>query len=222
VGYNVGLLYQPAPDLRFGLDYHSRIQHSLSGSQYIAVPPLLAAASPATAASLAAADSAVRIRYNLPDDIALGVYWQATPQLALMSDVRWTDWSVFRSVGVVPTNPLLPASVTPENFHNAWEISVGANERVFDRLLLQTGVAFDQSPVTNQVRTSAIPDSDRVILSLGAQYDVLPNLTLQLAYAHIFFTAAPIAYAASPTSGVLVGKYSNSADTLSAGAKVKF
>jgi len=88
--------------------------------------------------------------------------------------------------------------------------------------MLQTGVAYDESPITLSNRTSRIPDSDRVILGVGAQYDILPNVTVQAAYAHVFFASQPISNAASATSGLLVGKYSSSAETASLGFKVRF
>ena len=50
----------------------------------------------------------------------------------------------------------------------------------------------------------------------------MPNLTLQLAYSHIFFDGAPIDNSALPTAGVLIGKYSTSANTASAGIKYRF
>jgi long-chain fatty acid transport protein len=76
--------------------------------------------------------------------------------------------------------------------------------------------------VTPANRTTRLPDSNRVLLNVGAQYDVLPNVTLQVAYSHVFFANAPINSAASPTSGIMIGEYSISADSASLGAKIKF
>jgi hypothetical protein len=38
----------------------------------------------------------------------------------------------------------------------------------------------------------------------------------------MFFAAAPIANSTSPGAGLIVGKYSDSADTASIGAKLRF
>ena len=222
VGYNLGVLYQPTPDLRFGLDYRSRIQHSISGTQSIYVPPLVGLLSPPTAAALNAQNSAAATSITLPDSLTGGVYWQVTPQLALLSDVSWTDWSLLQSINVTPTSPFAAPSTIVENWHNTVAVSVGANYKLTKELMLQGGVGYDQSPVTDSNRTSRIPDSDRYLISIGAQYDILPNLTLQVAYSHIFFASAELTSQASTTSGVLVGKYSNSADTGSLGVKYRF
>ena len=45
-GFNVGGLYQFNDDTRVGLDYRSRITHSINGSQYVSVPQLLGAREP--------------------------------------------------------------------------------------------------------------------------------------------------------------------------------
>lgn len=221
-GFNLGVLYQPTPDLRFGLDYRSRIKHNISGTQSIYVPPLISLLSPATAAALNAQNSAAATSITLPDSLTGGVYWQVTPQLALLSDVSWTDWSLLQSINVTPTSRFAAPSTIVENWRNTVAVSIGANYKLTRELMLQGGVGYDQSPVTDSNRTSRIPDSDRYLVSIGAQYDILPNLTLQVAYSHIFFASAELTSQASTTSGVLIGKYTNFADTGSLGVKYRF
>ena len=221
-GFNLGVLFQATPDLRFGLDYRSRIQHNISGTQSVYVPPVLNVLSPATAAFLRAQNSPAGTSITLPDSVTGGFYWQATPQLAVMSDISWTDWSLLKTINVTPTSPGAAGSTIVENWRNTVAVSVGANYSVSRELMLQGGIGFDESPVTNANRTSRIPDSNRYLIGVGAQYDALPNLTLQVAYAHVFFDGAEVTSQASTTSGVLVGKYSNSADTASLGVKYRF
>ncbi|HEY1413420.1 MAG TPA: outer membrane protein transport protein [Rhodopila sp.] len=221
-GFNLGVLYQITPDIRFGLDYRSRIQHNISGTQSVYVPPLLGVLSPQNAAILAAQNSSANTSITLPDSVTAGFYWQATPQLALLSDLSWTDWSLLKSINITPTSPLAAPSTIEENWRNTVAISIGANYRLTPALMLQGGIGFDQSPVTESNRTTRIPDSNRYEIGIGAQYDVLSNLTLQVAYAHIFFDGAELTSVASSTSGTIVGKYSNSANTASIGARLRF
>ena len=221
-GYNLGVLYQPTPDLRFGLDYRSRIQHDISGTQSIYIPPAIGALAPPLAARLASQSSPTSTKVTVPDSVTAGVYWQATPQLALLADLSWTDWSLLQAITITPSSSLAAPSTIQENWRNTVAVSVGANYRATEQVLLQGGFGFDRSPVTNSNRTSRTPDSNRYILGIGAQYDVLPNLTLQVAYAHVFFVSAPVNTQASATSGILVGSYANAANTASLGMKVRF
>jgi long-chain fatty acid transport protein len=183
---------------------------------------LLSLLSPGTAAALNAQNSAAGTKITLPDSVTGGVYWQVNPQLAIMSDISWTDWSLLKTINIVPASPLARPSSLVENWRNTVAISIGANYNLTQQLMLQGGIGFDQSPVTDSNRTSRIPDSNRYLLSIGAQYAVLPNVTLQVAYSHIFFDSAELTSQASTTSGVLVGKYTDAADTASLGVKVRF
>jgi long-chain fatty acid transport protein len=229
-GFNLGVLYQATPDLRFGLDYRSRIQHNISGTQTVSVPSAYtsgvlgpySALGQYIAGQLNAQNSPAATSITLPDSLTGGIYWQATPQLALLSDASWTDWSLLKSIDVTPSSALATPTSIVENWHNTVAVSVGANYHLTKTLMLQSGVGFDQSPVTESNRTSRIPDSNRYEVSIGAQYEILPNLTLQVAYAHIFFASAEVVSEASTTSGVLVGKYADSADTASLGVKYRF
>nr|WP_294554276.1 outer membrane protein transport protein [uncultured Rhodopila sp.] len=222
VGYNLGVLFQPTQDLRFGLDYRSRIQHNVSGTQSIFIPPAVSLFAPPLAAALATQNSPASTKITLPDSLTAGVYYQATPKLALLSDFGWTDWALLQTINIIPSSPYAAPSTLAENWRSTVSVSVGANYLLRPDLMLQCGFAFDESPVTNSTRTSRIPDSNRYDISIGAQYEVSANVTVQAAYAHVFFASAPVTTQASATSGILIGEYSNSANTASLGVKVRF
>ncbi|WBO59893.1 outer membrane protein transport protein [Acidocella sp. MX-AZ03] len=73
-----------------------------------------------------------------------------------------------------------------ENWHNTWFAGIGANYQLSERLMLQAGFAFDQSPVTDSNRTSRVPDANHYDIGVGAQYKLTPATTFQLAYGHVF------------------------------------
>ena len=76
--------------------------------------------------------------------------------------------------------------------------------------------------MTDANRTTRLPDGNRYELAVGVQYAVLPNVTLQAAYLHGFVGDVSINNAASATSGVIRGHYSDSVNTWSLGAAVRF
>jgi len=222
LGYNVGALYQFNDNLRLGIDYRSRIKHDLYLQQSVFVPPLISQFNPAVASQLQALlDTNTRTSVTLPDNVETDLYWQLSPKWALMGGFQWTHWSLFNNLTFVPQNGG-PTARVPENWRNSWFISTGANWQVLPRLLLQAGFAWDQSPVTNSNRTTRLPDSDRYMLGIGAQYVLTPNTTLRFAYAHQFLSPESINNSASPTAGVIVGNYSIHADTISLGAVMRF
>jgi long-chain fatty acid transport protein len=221
-GFDVGLLYQVDPNLRFGLNYRSAIVHSITGTQGVFTPPLLAAAVPQVGAALQSQVSLATTKITLPDNVTLGAYWQINPQWAVMSDTSWTHWSLVDKLVISTRSPLAAGTTINENFRDTYQIAVGTSYRVLPQLLLQTGFDYDESPVRNSTRTTRIPDSDRYELAIGATYSVLPNLDVTAAYAHIFFGPAKINSSASLTAGTITGNYSTQADTFAIGATLKF
>jgi long-chain fatty acid transport protein len=221
LGFNLGAMYQFNDATRIGLDYRSRIQHDITGAQYVSVPPLLSAVSPRTAAALGFLNSKAFTKVTLPDSVSLGFYHQIDPRWAVMADLQWTHWSLFKNVTITPSNGA-PSTILPEDWRNTWFGSVGTSYRVLDKLTLQGGVAYDESPVTDSNRTTRIPDYSRFMIGVGATYAVLRNVNLQAAYLHLFSGDAKIDNAASATSGRIVGKYSDTADSASLGVAVKF
>lgn len=222
VGFDVGFLYQINPDLRLGLNYRSSIVHAITGTQGIYVPPLITALSPRTAALLASQTSLAKTKVTLPDSANLGGYWQITPKWAALGEVAWTHWSLVDKIVVTPQQAFVQGSTITENFHDTFSVSLGTSYRVIDKLLLQGGVSWDESPVDNRNRTSRIPDSDRYIIGVGATYTIAPSVDVTAAYAHIFFAGGTVNNSAQPAAGTLVGKYSSDANTFAVGATVKF
>ncbi|MBV9655221.1 MAG: transporter [Acetobacteraceae bacterium] len=221
IGFDIGAMYQIDEGTRAGINYRSRISHRVSGSQYVYVPPLLAIGSPATAALLSRLDSSANADVTLPDNVSVGLYHDITPRWAVMSDLQWTHWSLLKEITVVPTSGA-PTTNLPQNWQSTWFVSIGTNYRVLENLMLQTGFSYDQSPVRDLYRTTRVPDSDRYNLGVGLTWSVLPNVNLQAAYLHTFFASAPINSSASPSAGVIQGKYSVDANSVSLGATVKF
>jgi long-chain fatty acid transport protein len=104
--------------------------------------------------------------------------------------------------------------VTPENWNDSYRYSVGANYRLNDKVILRSGVAYDETPVSDAFRTARIPDESRTWLSFGAQYRLSSKSTIDVGYAHLFVEDARIN---KTESGVtLAGTYEASVDILSA------
>lgn len=225
VGYNLGALYKLDDATRVGIDYHSRIRHDINGTQRITVPAIYSALSPATAALLNEGNSSATTSITLPDSVGIGIYHQITPAWAVMGSLEWTHWALFNSLHVTPTNGF-PGTTINENWRNTWFAGIGTNYQLTDRIMLQAGFAYDESPVTDSNRTSRVPDANHYDLGFGAKYMITPATTFELAYGHVFTPGGSINTTASsslPTpSGTLVGDYSASDNSITAGVTMKF
>ncbi|WP_297493572.1 OmpP1/FadL family transporter [Acidocella sp.] len=221
IGYNLGVLYQIDDATRIGFDYHSRIRHNIHGAQTLSIPAIYSLYSPGTVALLNQANSGATTSITLPDSAGLAIYHQITPAWAVMGSVEWTDWSLFKTLAVTATNGS-GGTVIHENWRNTWFAGIGTNYYVTDRLMLQGGIAFDQSPVTTANRTTRVPDADHYDVGIGAQYQLLRNARLELAYGHIFSHGGGINNSASPAAGTIKGRYADSDNSVTAGLNMTF
>jgi long-chain fatty acid transport protein len=155
---------------------------------------------------------------TLPDSASLSLVHQLTPRLELLADITWTGWSDFDELRIVRTSGTT-LGVTPENWSDSYRYSVGANYRLNDKVTLRSGVAYDETPVSDAFRTARIPDESRTWLAFGAQYRLSDKSALDFGYAHLFVKDARINKAEILTgvdTFTLTGTYNASVDILSA------
>jgi long-chain fatty acid transport protein len=223
VGYHLGIFWEPSATWRFGVDYRSRINQTINGTQQVFIPPLLAALSPQAAAQLGALNTAAQTQITLPDVATLSAVWQVTPSIAGLATLQWTHWSLLQALTVTGANGT--SSVLPLHFTDSWMGSLGMNYRPesLPKLLLQCGAGLDQSPVSNTYRTPRLPNPSEALVGLGATYELIPGLNLQAAYLHEFgFGDSRISYSGGPTAGTLVGSYNTQVDVVSLGMAWRF
>ena len=220
-GFALGALYQFDDSFRAGIVYRSRIQPTVTGTQQVAFSPLIGVASPAIGAALSASAGSASSRFSLPDSFSLGFYKQIDEQWSVMADLQWTDWSLVDTLAIIPANQA-PATVLPENWRNTWFGAIGASFRPIKKLLLQAGIGYDLSPVTDNNRTTRIPDANRFLVGGGITYSLSTNVNVQFAVLQAFSGAAKIDSSASPTAGVIQGTYHTQATTVSVGMTARF
>ena len=200
VGYNLGALYELDPATRFGLAYRSNVRHKLKGDVTFS-------------GGVPAPNGPISAEITLPETVSLSGFRQINPQWAVMGDATWTRWSRFKELRIVRDTGG-EVGLTTENWEDTMRYSFGASYQFNNKLKLRSGVAYDQSPVSDVYRTARIPDADRVWLSAGANYKLSSAGSVDVGYAHIFVDNASINTGTAGT-GQLVGTYENSVDILS-------
>ena len=201
-GANLGAMFQLAPDTRLGVSYRSSIKYHLTGT--------------ATFSSPAVPSGNVSIDIKMPDSASLGLQHRLNPSWTLLADVTRTGWSKIKDLTIVRDTGATLSS-TPENFKNTWRVGVGAVHRYDDAWSIKMGLAYDQTPVNDTDRTARLPDNNRLWVSVGGQYKLSKDGTLDFGYAHLFIKDASINQNATATNGgILVGTYKGSVDILGA------
>jgi long-chain fatty acid transport protein len=207
-GYNIGALFNIAPNSRVGVAYRSKIKYTLNGTiSFADVPPPMAA-NPL----LATGD--VTLPISMPDSFSLSGFRQLDEKWEIMADATWTGWSVLQELKIDRTSGVNVLTVQ-ENWKNTWRVSAGTSYRYNENWKARVGVAFDQSPVSDTYRTARIPDNDRTWIALGGQYKPAASSAIDFGYAHLFVKDSTIADMQGLGKGNLVGNYENSVDILS-------
>lgn len=213
-GYNFGGLLQLDDGARIGLSYRSSIQYNLSGTAYTA----FSATIPGTTNTFIPVTSAIKT----PDTWSVGYFKPLNDKWDVMTDVSLTGWHSFNELRVINAGTGATAALTQENWHDTWRVALGVNHHYSERWTVRAGLAYDEDPVPEALRTPRIPDSDRTWLSLGGQYKFAGSGALDFGYAHLFVKSTSIN---RNTGGVnvadttkyaqLTGNYNSQADILS-------
>lgn len=223
-GYNLGLLYQFSEQTRVGLSYRSQVKHELEGeADFIPMnPTFLQSLGLLSAAQATFVDQGASGKIDLPASASLSLYHRYNPQVAVMADVTWTEWSSFDQLvidfdGTLAGSP----SVTTENWDDTWRFAVGATCNPSPELALRFGLAYDQTVISSdEYRTPRIPDADRYWVTLGGGYQLTEVWSLDAAYAHLFVDDAKLAKIDDGTGedagrGTVIGDYENAVDIAS-------
>lgn len=210
-GFNLGAMFSPAPNIRAGITYRSKISHELTGDARFDRPAGLPAP---LAAAPTFANGGARASLDLPESLSVHGYMDIDSKWSAMADITWLRWSRFKELRIRFDNGA-PASVTPEEWRNTVRVAAAVNYRYNDAWKLRGGIAWDQSPVRDEFRTPRVPDADRTWLSIGAQYKPTRDSAVDFGYAHLFVKNASINKAEPPVGGTLIGEYDSNVNILS-------
>ncbi|GHB16910.1 OmpP1/FadL family transporter [Salinicola rhizosphaerae] len=188
-GYNIGMIYRPVESTTLGLTYRSKVDYTLDGD--VDASQVFGGVNPGTGAPVfidGKGDASLDI--TLPETIDLSVTHRLTDRWTLMGGVTYVRWSRFDEL-VVDNELGLPIE-EKQDYEDAWQYAIGASYRVNAEWTLRSGLAYDESPIRDSVRTVRVPSADRTLVSLGAGWTPMPAVTVDLAYTRIWESSAPV------------------------------
>lgn len=171
-GGDIGVAWQPRPGLQVGLDWTSRVHHSVDldvGAK--GLHPVLA--------GLLQQAGTLTLRFDLPQQVAAGVAWQATPATLLTGSARWQDWSVLsdaRQSSAVGSAPMFP-----DGLQDTWGASLGVRHDLRHDVSLSAGVGYESDPARGGGMPAYLPVADQWRLALGADWRMRDDVTLRAA-----------------------------------------
>lgn len=208
VGYHVGLEIHAIPNITVGARYLSRqlvkindasadITRILTG---IVLPPNNPiAVNPATGTGPAVAvDDLLAPQFGtggpltsqkgstylrLPEQLVLGLAWQATPKLKALFDFQYTNWTVFNQL--VLDFDLLGERVVREGYQKAYGYRFGGEYALTPGTTLRAGYYTHNAAAPAETVTPNLPEGARNSLSAGIGTHLMRHFTVDLAYQYI-------------------------------------
>ena len=202
-GWNAGLLIEPRKDTRVGLTYTSKVDLKYKDQpSFHGVGPVLDIALQLSGLK----NAETTFDFTLPNQVMLSAYHELTPDLALMADLGWQNWSQFGQIGVSIDSATSTSTTADANFQDTWHTALGARYRLDPRWSVSAGFAYDSSPVTNSNRSIVLPLDRQYRYALGLQYEMRKNITLGAAYEYMDAGSAPVNQTGGPLKGDLKGR----------------
>jgi len=94
--------------------------------------------------------------------------------------------------GLFALTPTGAPIIIPFQYRDGWFYAIGLEYVLNPVWAFRSGIAYEVTPVTDQVRVPLVPDNDRVWISVGATGHLTKHLSVDLAYSYIDFKNAPI------------------------------
>ena len=235
-GWNVGLTYSPDDYNHFGVAYRSEISYDIDGD--ITFKPGAFPGVPGAIVDQLAGQYSGETGLDLPAVLQLSYAGDLTDRTQLLLGVERTDWSsldrlVIQHSGTqqvpLPSPPFPAGSTTglPNpaieefNWEDTTRYSAGVRHTLQNDTVLRFGLAKEESTQSSDTRSAISPDSDRVWATIGAGFKPTENLSIDVAYAHIFVDDADI-YKDGRAPAVLDGTYELDADIIGAQLNYQF
>ncbi|RDV05142.1 OmpP1/FadL family transporter [Undibacter mobilis] len=184
-GWTAGITITPMPRTTIGIGYRSAIDHTLSGTWDVP-----AAVAPGTQ------PGSVNLGLKLPGTLTVGLRHGLTDRLTLLAGFEWANWSRIGTSRLLQPNGSAvtlvvggtPTPVTfPFEYKDGYFYSLGGEYMINPAWTVRAGIGFEKSPITDAVRTTRIPDNDRMWYSVGASYKPasIKGLTFDIGYSFI-------------------------------------
>ncbi|HEX9593411.1 MAG TPA: outer membrane protein transport protein [bacterium] len=167
-GLKVGAMVRPASRVTLGVSYTSQVDLELDGGELV---------SNQTAAGFG------QVTYRdvtlsgagQPQELGVGVAWQASETLLVAAELTWLDWSrAARRSRLRARDPDRPAATpviesdTPLNWRDQYVIALGLAWDVTERTVLRAGYNYGRNPIPDDTLNPLLPNIAEHHLTAGA------------------------------------------------------
>lgn len=189
-GWNIGAMWMPLDNLRFGISYRSKVKHNAKGDLTISSPSSdlqqVLQANPALAVKVGSLIGTMpgEATVSAPAWALVSAAWDVNDLLSLYASFRWADWSSFDELKITSNGQSM--ATIQNQWKDTYLGSLGADLRLTNWWTLRGGIAYETSPISKpELRTAIIPDADRWWFAVGSSFKLLDNLQWDISFAHL-------------------------------------
>jgi len=244
-GFHAGVIFKPTDALSLGARYMSGV--TVQGAGYAGFTQLatgitLAAGNPFGVPAKTPLDALLASQFStgrlvtqavsatlpMPAQAVVGVDFAVRPNLHVLGDVQWTQWSKFVQLPLTFTGPSaaqqLPADTLYEGYKDAYDYRLGVEYAASPKLTLRAGYVYNTAAAPTFSVTPLLPEGTRASGIIGAGYQFTSGIRLDLAYMMLKQQDRHGRVIQPPTNGADVnqGLYKFSANLFSASAAFAF
>ncbi len=178
-GWNIGIMWSPVENLRFGLSYRSNVVHDAEGTLTVE------GMSDSSGLTGLNGDWKGYATVEAPAWAMATAAWDVNDLLSLYATFRWADWSSFKELEITSEKAELGSSIT-NNWRDTYLFSMGADLRVNSFWTLRGGIGYETSPIKQpETRTAIIPDANRWWFAVGSSFKWSEQFSTDVSFAHL-------------------------------------
>ena len=170
----------PTLPLTIGATYRHSADLSLSGdAHFVAVP---------AGFQTLLHDQGVTEHVTFPNFADIGAAYEVIPNLKVMASVSFERWSVYDKDTFVGNDGFM--ATVARNYKDAYVYRVGGEWQhvpFLPPLTLRAGGLRSESNQPHNTVSPSLTDGNSTAVSVGAGYDVIPGMRIDLGYQHAFF-----------------------------------
>lgn len=209
-GVTAGVTFKPFEGTELGLGFRSGVSQTLDGDIQ-------------TPAGFTDIDASL----ITPETINFSAKQRVTDAFRVFGTVEWANWSRLKSPRVTSQATGATVQTLHFNYRDSWFFAVGGEYDVTEDLTMRAGIGYEISPITDEIRSTRLPDADRLWLSAGASYKFNDDLSFDLGYTYIHAGDADINIGPghqdyNPNVGSYVGKAQAHVNIISASMRYRW
>ena len=184
-GFTAGLLYEFSEDTRLGMNFRSKIEHTLEGSANFTIPANAEAILSQLDPNLTTHATSGTVNLVTPETLSLSGFHQINQHWYIQADANWTNWRRFKSIDVVleDTGDVLS---TPQYSNDSWRAALGGGFKLNSEWTLRAGIAFEKTPIPDQTASIDFAFDDYQALSFGFSYEPSETFVVDAGVQHTF------------------------------------